>query len=79
MTHSKRSDTRAGREIFSRWPRSLEIFAAGQRPLKFTAYDGSTAGPDDGRRRPRSEDARGTTYLATAPGELGFALRLRSR
>ena len=25
----------------------LEIFAAGQLPLKFTAYDGSTAGPDD--------------------------------
>ena len=23
----------------------LEIFAAGRLPLKFTAYDGSTAGP----------------------------------
>jgi len=25
----------------------LEIFAAGKLPLKFSAYDGSTAGPDD--------------------------------
>ena len=25
----------------------LEIFAGGQLPLKFSAYDGSTAGPDD--------------------------------
>ncbi len=24
----------------------LEIFAAGKLPLKFTAYDGSTAGPE---------------------------------
>ncbi len=51
----------------------LEIFAAGQLPLKFTAYDGSSTGPDDAvvgldLRRPR-----GTTYLATAPGELGLA------
>ncbi|AHC27740.1 MULTISPECIES: class I SAM-dependent methyltransferase [Mycobacteriaceae] len=51
----------------------LEIFAAGPLPLKFTAYDGSSTGPDDAAvgldlRRPR-----GTTYLATAPGELGLA------
>ena len=26
----------------------LEIFASGSQPLKFTAYDGSSAGPDDG-------------------------------
>lgn len=25
----------------------LEIFSAGRLPLKFTAYDGSTAGPED--------------------------------
>ena len=35
----------------------LEIFAAGQLPLKFTAYDGSTAGPDDAADRPGSADA----------------------
>src|SRR6478735_11214415 len=51
----------------------LEIFAAGQLPLKFTAYDGSTAGPDDATVGLDLRTPRGTTYLATAPGELGLA------
>ena len=51
----------------------LEIFAAGQLPLKFTAYDGSTAGPDDATLGLDLKTPRGTTYLATAPGDLGFA------
>ena len=51
----------------------LEIFAAGQLPLKFTAYDGSTAGPEDAELGLDLLTPRGTTYLATAPGELGLA------
>ena len=51
----------------------LEIFAAGQLPLKFTAYDGSTAGPDDATLGLDLLTPRGTTYLATAPGDLGLA------
>ena len=51
----------------------LEIFAAGQIPLKFTAYDGSTAGPEDAELGLDLLTPRGTTYLATAPGELGLA------
>ena len=51
----------------------LEIFAAGQLPLKFTAYDGSKAGPDDAPIGLDLLTPRGTTYLATAPGELGLA------
>src|SRR5690349_24908922 len=51
----------------------LEIFAAGQLPLKFTAYDGSTAGPDDAAVGLDLRTPRGTTYLATAPGDLGLA------
>src|SRR6478752_7330580 len=51
----------------------LEIFAAGQLPLKFTAYDGSTAGPEDAELGLDLKTPRGTTYLATAPGDLGFA------
>src|SRR6185312_9893293 len=51
----------------------LEIFAAGQTPLKFTAYDGSTAGPEDATVGLDLLTPRGTTYLATAPGELGLA------
>lgn len=45
----------------------------GELPLRFTAYDGSAAGP---REAPMGLDLltpRGTTYLATAPGDLGLA------
>jgi cyclopropane-fatty-acyl-phospholipid synthase len=51
----------------------LEIFAAGRLPLKFTAYDGSQAGPDDATLGLDLLTPRGTTYLATAPGDLGLA------
>jgi cyclopropane-fatty-acyl-phospholipid synthase len=52
----------------------LEIFtAAGGQPLKFTAYDGSTAGSDDAQLGLDLRSSRGATYLATAPGELGLA------
>jgi cyclopropane-fatty-acyl-phospholipid synthase len=51
----------------------LEVLAAGQAPLRFTAYDGSTAGPVDAKLGVDLRTPRGTTYLATAPGELGMA------
>jgi cyclopropane-fatty-acyl-phospholipid synthase len=52
----------------------LEIFTAtGQQPLKFTAYDGSTAGHDDAELGLDLRTPRGASYLATAPGELGLA------
>ncbi|GBG35924.1 class I SAM-dependent methyltransferase [Mycobacterium montefiorense] len=52
----------------------LAIFTAtGDCPLKFTAYDGSTAGNEDAVLGLDLCSPRGTTYLATAPGELGIA------
>ncbi|WP_216638116.1 class I SAM-dependent methyltransferase [Mycobacterium sp. 1423905.2] len=52
----------------------LAVFTAGgQQPLRFTAYDGSTAGPDDAVLGLDLRTPRGATYLATAPGELGIA------
>jgi len=51
----------------------LEVFAAGQLPLRFTAYDGSSAGPADAELGIHLANPQGTTYLATAPGELGLA------
>jgi cyclopropane-fatty-acyl-phospholipid synthase len=52
----------------------LAIFAEGsQRPLRFTAYDGSTAGADDAALGLNLLTPRGLTYLVTAPGELGLA------
>jgi cyclopropane-fatty-acyl-phospholipid synthase len=52
----------------------LAIFtnSSGQ-PLRFTAYDGSTAGPVDAQLGLDLLTSRGTRYLATAPGELGLA------
>jgi cyclopropane-fatty-acyl-phospholipid synthase len=52
----------------------LALFTAtGRQPLKFTAYDGSTAGSDDAELGLDLRSPRGATYLATAPGELGIA------
>jgi cyclopropane-fatty-acyl-phospholipid synthase len=49
----------------------LEILVGGRLPLRFTAYDGSATGPDDALGFDLVTP-RGTTYLATAPGELGL-------
>ena len=50
----------------------LEIMLASQQPMRFTAYDGSAAGPEDAALGLDLVNPRGTTYLATAPGELGL-------
>ena len=49
----------------------LQILVAGRLPLRFTAYDGSATGPEDALGFDLVSP-RGTTYLATAPGELGL-------
>lgn len=51
----------------------LETFINGELPLKFHAYDGSSAGPEDAALGLELLTPRGTTYLATAPGDLGLA------
>jgi cyclopropane-fatty-acyl-phospholipid synthase len=38
----------------------------------FSAYDGSTAGPEDAQVRLRLRNERGLSYLLTAPGDLGM-------
>ena len=50
----------------------LHTVLGGQVPLRFTAYDGSATGPE-GALGFDLLTPRGTTYLATAPGELGVA------
>ena len=42
-------------------------------PFRFTAYDGSSAGPEDAAIHMRLLNERGLSYLMTAPGDLGFA------
>ncbi|BBX85030.1 class I SAM-dependent methyltransferase [Mycolicibacterium aubagnense] len=51
----------------------LESFSSGRLPLKFEAYDGSSTGPEDAELGLNLLTPRGTTYLATAPGDLGLA------
>ncbi|MBG6058777.1 cyclopropane-fatty-acyl-phospholipid synthase [Cryobacterium sp. MP_M5] len=51
----------------------LEILAGGRLPLRFTAYDGSAAGPPDAPLGLDLKTPRGTTYLATGRGDLGLA------
>ena len=70
-TATRRSQLRPGRKLTL--AEILEIFAGGRLPLKFTAYDGSSAGPDDAALGLDLKTPRGTTYLATAPGDLGLA------
>jgi cyclopropane-fatty-acyl-phospholipid synthase len=51
----------------------FEILADGDVPFRFTAYDGSEAGRADSPLGLHLKTPRGTTYLATAPGDLGMA------
>lgn len=51
----------------------LQILAGGRLPLRFTAYDGSAAGPPDAPLGLELKTPRGTTYLATGRGDLGLA------
>src|ERR1700758_864655 len=49
------------------------VTGGAKRSLRFTAYDGSSAGPESAVLGMDLLTPRGTTYLATAPGELGLA------
>src|SRR3954451_7705549 len=42
-------------------------------PVRFTAYDGSAAGPADADIRVEVVSPQAVTYLVSAPGSLGFA------
>ena len=42
-------------------------------PLRFTAYDGSSAGPADSEYHLELLNERGLSYIMTAPGDLGLA------
>ncbi|BBX28836.1 class I SAM-dependent methyltransferase [Mycolicibacterium alvei] len=72
MTTFKEHSTHAGDRKLN-LAEILEIFASGSQPLKFTAYDGSASGPVDATLGLDLKTPRGTTYLATAPGDLGLA------
>ena len=45
----------------------------GDIPFRFTAYDGSSAGPEDAPFGLHLRNERGLSYLLSAPGDLGLA------
>lgn len=51
----------------------FELLVDGAVPIRLTAYDGSTTGPDDSEFSLDFRSARGINYVATAPGDLGMA------
>lgn len=51
----------------------LDALSARPTPFRFTAYDGSSTGPEDAAIALHLETPRGAAYLATAPGSLGMA------
>lgn len=51
----------------------LILAGGGQPPIKITAYDGSSVGPDDAELGVHLCTPRATTYLATSLGQLGIA------
>jgi cyclopropane-fatty-acyl-phospholipid synthase len=65
-----RADAQSGRLTLAQ---VLEIFTAGRLPLRFTAYDGSAAGPSDAPFALDLKTPRGTSYLVTGFGDLGLA------
>ncbi|MDF0532061.1 class I SAM-dependent methyltransferase [Tsukamurella sp. 8F] len=51
----------------------IEKLAGGNLAIRVSAYDGSTAGPTDAQYELELKTPRGTTYLATAPSDMGLA------
>jgi cyclopropane-fatty-acyl-phospholipid synthase len=51
----------------------FETLLAGPAPIRFTAYDGSSYGPEDAPVGLNLKNERGLAYLVTAPGDLGMA------
>ncbi|MDJ0496167.1 SAM-dependent methyltransferase, partial [Gordonia alkanivorans] len=51
----------------------VETLLGGNLSIRISAYAGSSAGPADAQYGLNQKTPRGTTYLVTAPGDLGMA------
>ncbi len=51
----------------------FESLLANPAPVRFTAYDGSSYGPEDASVTLELKNERGLAYIVTAPGDLGMA------
>jgi cyclopropane-fatty-acyl-phospholipid synthase len=52
---------------------AIESLMRDGMPLRFTAYDGSSAGPEDAEFGIELLNERGLSYIMSAPGDLGLA------
>lgn len=73
MTTFKERSGRAATDRKLTLAEIFEVLTDGDLPLQFSAYDGSAAGPAESALQIDLLTPRGTTYLATAPGDLGLA------
>ncbi|MFW0789558.1 class I SAM-dependent methyltransferase [Gordonia sp. CPCC 205333] len=71
MTTTK--DSKAARTDKMSLAEIFETLLGGKLSIRITAYDGSSAGPEDAQYGLDLKTPRGTTYLVTAPGDLGLA------
>jgi cyclopropane-fatty-acyl-phospholipid synthase len=65
-----RTSTRPGRISIGE---AMDRLMANGLPFRFTAYDGSAAGPEEALVKIHLRNERGLAYLLTAPGDLGLA------
>ncbi len=70
---SANADANAGTRADFKIADVIADLTRGGMPLRFEAYDGSAAGPEDAEIRLELVNQRGLQYLATAPGDLGLA------
>ncbi len=67
------TDSRPGPERRVSIGEAMDRLVRGGLPLRFTAYDGSSAGPPDADLGMHLRSERGLSFLMTAPGDLGIA------
>lgn len=72
-TFKERPDTVAATGTKLGIAQIVDTLVAGPVPIRFSAYDGSSAGPDDSEYSLDIKTPRGINYIATAPGDLGMA------
>lgn len=51
----------------------IETMITPPNPFRWTAFDGSTTGPEDAKYTVRITSPEGLSYIATAPGDVGLA------
>ncbi|AWB81279.1 SAM-dependent methyltransferase [Corynebacterium yudongzhengii] len=51
----------------------IETLVAPPNPFRWEVFDGSATGPEDAKYTVRIHNPEGLSYIATAPGDLGFA------